>query len=83
MSMQVDESTREAPGEVHVVSTLDGPAVTRADRYVLVSDGLVIQLHPLGSTDVEFGTDGHGLGRVRYQQVEQVRDQVWLYERLP
>jgi hypothetical protein len=82
MEVEQDQSTPDQPGEVLAVTTLDGPAVLQAPRYIHVGFGAMIQLHVLGSTDIEFGTDGHGLGVVRYRKVRQVEDQVHLYERV-
>lgn len=78
-----DTSTADAPGQVHAVRTLQGTAITRADRFIHVSLPVMLATHVLGSTDIELGTEGHGLGVVRYRQVRHERDQIWLYERVP
>lgn len=82
MEGELDQSAPDQPGEVLTLATLDGTAVVRADRYIHVGFGAMIQLHVLGSTDIEFGTEGHGLGVVRYRKVRQIEDQVHLYERV-
>lgn len=82
MTEDEDTSTPDRPGKVMVVPTLDGSSVVRADRYIHVSLGSMIQLHAPGSTDIEFGTGGHGLGRVRYRKMRYQSDQVYLYERV-
>lgn len=81
MTETTDKSTPDRPGEVLAVATLDGPAITRADRFIHVSLAMLLEFGPIGSTDLELGTQGHGLGVVRYRQVRQMGEQVYLYER--
>lgn len=80
--MSVDTSTLERPGEIRAVQTLDGESITRADRFICVSLAVMLQFHVPGTTDIELGTEGHGLGLVRYRSVRRVNDQVYLYERV-
>jgi hypothetical protein len=79
----LDTSTADAPGQVLAVSTLHGTSITRADRFIHVHLPVMLATHVPDSTDIELGTEGHGLGLVRYRQIRQEREQVWLYERVP